>query len=110
MSDDQREKFGLTVTGLHAAYDRLAVLHGLDFHVMPGEILALVGANGAGKADGLRRGAFGGFGGMFRVPEGMRAPLLVVVVAHLTEHPKVPVSPNSQRAALRVERRHAQRR
>ena len=23
------------------------------------------------------RGAFGGFGGMFRMPEGMRAPLLV---------------------------------
>ena len=54
MSDDQREKFGLTVTGLHAAYDRLAVLHGLDFHVMPGEILALVGANGAGKTSVLR--------------------------------------------------------
>ncbi len=54
MTGDQREKFGLTVTGMHAAYDRLAVLHGIDLHVTPGEILALVGANGAGKTSVLR--------------------------------------------------------
>ncbi len=45
---------GLTVAGLHAAYDRLQVLHGIDLHVSPGEILALVGANGAGKTSVLR--------------------------------------------------------
>lgn len=45
---------GLTVTGLHAAYDRLQVLHGIDLAVAPGEILALVGANGAGKTSVLR--------------------------------------------------------
>ncbi len=45
---------GLTVSGLHAAYDRLQVLHGIDLQVAPGRILALVGANGAGKTSVLR--------------------------------------------------------
>ena len=45
---------GLAVGGLHAAYDRLQVLHGIDLRVDPGQILALVGANGAGKTSVLR--------------------------------------------------------
>ena len=49
-----RPPAGLTVTGLHAAYDRLQVLHGIDLAVAPGEVLALVGANGAGKTSVLR--------------------------------------------------------
>lgn len=49
-----RPPAGLTVTGLHAAYDRLQVLHGIDLTVAPGEVLALVGANGAGKTSVLR--------------------------------------------------------
>ena len=45
---------GLVVEGLHAAYDRLAVLHGVDLHVDRGELVAVVGANGAGKTTLLR--------------------------------------------------------
>ena len=44
----------LTVTGLHAAYGPVAVLHGLDFVVHQGEIVVLLGANGAGKTTTLR--------------------------------------------------------
>ncbi len=45
---------GLQVSDLHAAYDRLEVLHGIDLHVTSGEILALIGSNGAGKTSVLR--------------------------------------------------------
>ena len=44
----------LTVTGLHASYGPVAVLHGLDFVVHQGEIVVLLGANGAGKTTTLR--------------------------------------------------------
>lgn len=45
---------GLEVTGLDAAYDRLQVLWDVNLSVSPGELLALVGANGAGKTTVLR--------------------------------------------------------
>jgi energy-coupling factor transport system ATP-binding protein len=35
--------------GVHAGYGKHEVLHGLDLAIYPGEILALVGDNGAGK-------------------------------------------------------------
>jgi branched-chain amino acid transport system ATP-binding protein len=39
----------LTATNLGARYGASVVLRGIDLHVMPGEIVTLLGANGAGK-------------------------------------------------------------
>jgi branched-chain amino acid transport system ATP-binding protein len=44
----------LTVSGLHAGYGSIRVLHGIDFSVEEGAIVALLGANGAGKTTTLR--------------------------------------------------------
>jgi branched-chain amino acid transport system ATP-binding protein len=44
----------LVVRDLTAAYEGLAVLHGVSLRVDPGEIVAMVGANGAGKTTVLR--------------------------------------------------------
>lgn len=44
----------LDVSGLHAGYRRLEILHGIDFHLAEGEIVSLIGANGAGKTTTLR--------------------------------------------------------
>ncbi len=40
----------LRVSGLHAGYDEIEVLHGIDLTIAPGEALALLGGNGAGKS------------------------------------------------------------
>ncbi|MCE1237372.1 MAG: urea ABC transporter ATP-binding subunit UrtE [Hyphomicrobiales bacterium] len=39
----------LNVTDLRVAYGQSEVLHGLEFHVAPGEIVAIMGRNGMGK-------------------------------------------------------------
>jgi branched-chain amino acid transport system ATP-binding protein len=39
----------LTAAGVGARYGASTVLRGIDLHVMPGEIVTLLGANGAGK-------------------------------------------------------------
>jgi branched-chain amino acid transport system ATP-binding protein len=44
----------LEVTNLKAAYKRVPVLHGVSFRVQEGEIVAVVGSNGAGKTTILR--------------------------------------------------------
>lgn len=44
----------LEVTGLKSAYGRIEALHGIDVSVGEGELVALVGANGAGKTTFLR--------------------------------------------------------
>lgn len=40
----------LNVVGLHAGYNGVTVLHGLDLQVMPGQFVTVLGANGAGKS------------------------------------------------------------
>jgi branched-chain amino acid transport system ATP-binding protein len=44
----------LSLEDLHAAYGRVAALRGLDLTVAPGELVCLIGANGAGKTSTLR--------------------------------------------------------
>lgn len=44
----------LTVKGLHAFYGESHVLHGMDFNVSKGEVVTLLGRNGAGKTTSLK--------------------------------------------------------
>ena len=44
----------LELRHVHAAYDRIEVLHGIDFAVWTGGVLALLGPNGAGKSTALK--------------------------------------------------------
>ncbi len=44
----------LEVRNLHVAYGAIQALHGIDLHVEPGQIVTLIGANGAGKSTTLR--------------------------------------------------------
>ncbi|MEO6361783.1 MAG: ABC transporter ATP-binding protein [Caldimonas sp.] len=48
-----RERF-LEVSGLHGWYGESHVLHGVDFHVDEGEVVTLLGRNGAGRTSTLR--------------------------------------------------------
>jgi branched-chain amino acid transport system ATP-binding protein len=44
----------LKVENLRVSYGKIAALHGIDFHVDHGEIVTIIGANGAGKSTTLR--------------------------------------------------------
>jgi len=43
----------LEVEELHVQYGHIEALHGISLHVKPGEMVALLGANGAGKSTTL---------------------------------------------------------
>ena len=44
----------LSMVDVHAGYDGVPVIFGVSIEVMPGELVAVVGANGAGKSTTLR--------------------------------------------------------
>ena len=44
----------LNVAGLNAWYGESHILHGVDFHVAPGEVVTLLGRNGAGKTTTMK--------------------------------------------------------
>src|SRR3546814_6895377 len=39
----------LALEGVHAHYGKSHILHGVDFHVAPGEVVSLLGRNGSGR-------------------------------------------------------------
>ncbi|MBW3658539.1 MAG: ABC transporter ATP-binding protein [Actinobacteria bacterium] len=69
MSTDRTDRDVLEVDGLDAFYGRSHVIHGLDMRVRPGELVALLGRNGAGKttAFGALMGIVETRGGSIRV-------------------------------------------
>ncbi len=44
----------LSVENLSVSYGKITALHGVDFHIDAGEIVTIIGANGAGKSTTLR--------------------------------------------------------
>jgi branched-chain amino acid transport system ATP-binding protein len=44
----------LSVENLGVSYDKIKALHGIDFEIDEGEIVTIIGANGAGKSTTLR--------------------------------------------------------
>jgi branched-chain amino acid transport system ATP-binding protein len=44
----------LVIENLHVSYGKIRALHGLDFNIAKGEIVCIIGANGAGKSTTLR--------------------------------------------------------
>ncbi len=44
----------LSVDNLRVSYDKIKALHGLNFQIEEGEIVTIIGANGAGKSTTLR--------------------------------------------------------
>ncbi|EAR62665.1 ABC transporter ATP-binding protein [Neptuniibacter caesariensis] len=52
MSQGGNEK--LRISDLHAFYGESHILHGIDMHVMQGELVTLLGRNGAGRSTTLR--------------------------------------------------------
>ena len=44
----------MTIEGVHAAYGRIEVLHGVDLQVPGGSVFVLLGPNGAGKSTLLK--------------------------------------------------------
>ena len=54
MSDVNSGKEVLRLKGLHAYYGESHILHGLDLHVNTGELVTLLGRNGAGRSTTLK--------------------------------------------------------
>ena len=82
----------LRVSGLVGGYGRLTVLHGVDLEVRPGEVVALLGSNGAGKSTfaGVLSGVVAATAGevVFAGRDITRAPSPAIVDAGLIQVPE----------------------
>ena len=82
----------LRVTGLVSGYGRLTILHGVDLEVRAGEVVALLGSNGAGKSTfaGTLSGIVAASAGMvvFDGRDISRAPSPAIVDAGLIQVPE----------------------
>ncbi len=121
----------LEVRALHAGYGASEVLHGVDLHVGPGEVVALLGRNGMGKTTlvravmGLNRARSGEvfFGGerietepphriarrgIGLVPEGRQVFANLTVLEHLNAFERAGVAPHP--SPLRAQRGEGEKR
>ena len=65
MSDNTTTELALALDNVYAGYGRMEVLHGISLQVRRGELVCLIGANGAGKSTTLNT-----ICGMLRVTSG----------------------------------------
>jgi len=86
----------LQISGLHVAYNGIPALRGIDLDIAEGEVVALVGANGAGKStvlktiSGLVRAQSGSVDYWGRSLVGMAAEAIVDLgIVHVPEGRRV---------------------
>ena len=84
-TDEHRSVEVLRVADLHAFYGESHVLHGLDFEVHRGEVVTLLGRNGAGRTTTLRAilGLTGKRSGSIRVNGNETIAMATHTIAHL---------------------------
>ena len=75
----------LEISGLHAWYGESHVLHGVDMVVQPGEVVTLLGRNGAGRTTTMRAvmGLTGARKGSIRVNGTETVSMPTHRIAHL---------------------------
>lgn len=86
----------LIVDEIHAQYGKIKALHGVSMNIKEGEIVALLGANGAGKStflkaiSGMLKPSGGSVSFMGRPLDGLRPDQIVIAgMAHVPEGRRV---------------------
>ena len=70
----------LAVRDLHAWYGESHVLQGVNFHVQHGEVVTLLGRNGAGRTTTLRAAASAGLAGAHQRGEAVRTGVYGIII------------------------------
>ena len=93
MPDNQSEKL-LEIQDLHVYYGSVHAIKGVDFHLNKGEILTLIGCNGAGKSTILKT-----ISGLLRPRQGkvfFKGEDLTQIPAHETAHRRICHAPEGR--------------
>lgn len=53
-TSDSRQQAQISIRGLHKRYGNNVVLNGIDFDVLPGQVIVIIGPSGSGKSTFLR--------------------------------------------------------